>query len=45
MIFYAFIFTITRQEDFALLLGSIGLFLVIAILMFVTRKVKWYTSK
>lgn len=45
LLFYIFVYVITRQEDFALLLGSLGLFLVIAILMFVTRKVKWYNSK
>lgn len=44
LLFYAFIFIITLQEDYALLTGSIGLFLVIATLMYASRKINWYTS-
>lgn len=43
-IFYGFVYMIIQQEDFSLLLGSIGLFIVIAALMFISRKVKWYGS-
>lgn len=39
---YGFIFTIIRQEDFALLMGSIGLFLVLATVMWLSRKIDWY---
>lgn len=42
MIFYAFIFIIILQQDFSLLLGSIGLFLIVAAIMFFSRKVSWY---
>lgn len=41
-VFYAFIFVIILQQDLSLLLGSIGLFLVIAAIMYFSRKVKWY---
>ncbi|HRI79457.1 MAG TPA: cell envelope integrity protein CreD, partial [Cyclobacteriaceae bacterium] len=41
-IFYTFIFIIILQQDFSLLLGSIGLFLIIATLMYFSRKVEWY---
>lgn len=41
-IFYAFIFVIILQQDFSLLIGSIGLFLVVAALMYFSRKVSWY---
>ena len=41
-IFYSFIFIIILQQDFSLLLGSIGLFLIIAALMYFSRKVEWY---
>lgn len=39
---YTFIFVIILQQDFSLLLGSIGLFLIISMLMYFSRKVKWY---
>jgi len=42
MIFYAFIFVIILQQDFSLLLGSVGLFLIVGFLMYFSRKVNWY---
>lgn len=42
--FYTFIFVIILQQDFSLLLGSIGLFLIVAALMYFSRKVEWYKS-
>jgi inner membrane protein len=39
---YTFIYTILQLEDMALLAGSIGLFLVLAAIMFWSRKVDWY---
>lgn len=39
---YTFIYTILQLEDMALLVGSIGLFLVLAAVMFWSRKVDWY---
>ncbi|HEY3405129.1 MAG TPA: cell envelope integrity protein CreD [Ohtaekwangia sp.] len=41
-IFYTFIFVIILQQDFSLVLGSIGLFVIIGFLMYFSRKVKWY---
>jgi len=40
--FYSFIFIIVLQQDFSLLLGSIGLFLIVGALMYFARKVNWY---
>jgi inner membrane protein len=42
MIFYTFIFVIILQQDLSLLLGSIGLFIIIACLMYFSRKITWY---
>jgi len=42
--FYAFIFVIILQQDFSLLLGSLGLFLIIGVLMYFSRNVNWYTK-
>jgi inner membrane protein len=39
---YGFIFILIRLEDTALLVGSIGLFIVLAIVMYVSRKISWY---
>lgn len=39
---YAFIFVLIRLEDSALLVGSIGLFVVLALVMYVSRNINWY---
>ena len=39
---YACLFVILRLQDYALLFGTAGLFLALAIVMFVTRKIDWY---
>ena len=39
---YGFIFILIRLEDTALLIGSIGLFIVLALVMFASRKINWY---
>jgi len=39
---YGFIYVLISLEDTALLAGSIALFIVVAIIMYVTRKVNWY---
>ncbi|WP_425639616.1 cell envelope integrity protein CreD [Algoriphagus yeomjeoni] len=40
--FYSFIFVIIKQQDYALLIGSIGLFVALAVTMFISRKIDWY---
>ena len=42
---YAFIFVLIRLEDAALLVGSIGLFIILALVMFGSRKINWYGSE
>jgi len=42
IIFYSFIFIIILQQDYSLLIGSIGLFLIVGTLMYFSRKVNWY---
>lgn len=39
---YGFIFILIRLEDTALLVGSIGLFIVLSLVMYVSRKINWY---
>jgi inner membrane protein len=38
---YAFIYVIIQLENYALLAGSIGLFVILAIIMFASRKIDW----
>jgi inner membrane protein len=38
---YSFIYVIIQLEDHALLVGSIGLFLILAAVMYVSRKIDW----
>ena len=44
LILYTFIFTIMQLEDYALLIGSVGMFLILAIVMFFSRKIDWYNT-
>src|SRR3984893_8368454 len=39
---YTFLYITLRQQDYALLMGAIALFVVLAVVMYVTRKVDWY---
>jgi len=39
---YTFLYITLRQEDYALLMGAIALFILLGVVMYVTRKVDWY---
>ena len=41
---YSFIYVIIQLENYALLVGSIGLFLILATVMFVSRKIDWHNG-
>jgi inner membrane protein len=41
---FGFIYVLMQLETYALLAGSIGLFVVLALTMFVTRKINWYSE-
>ncbi len=38
---YAYLYVLLRNEDYALLIGSVGLFLILAAVMYLTRKIDW----
>lgn len=42
LVSYIFLYGTLQAEDYALLIGSIGLFVVVVLLMFITRKIDWY---
>ena len=39
---YMFLYITLRQQDYALLMGAIALFILLAVVMYVTRKIDWY---
>ena len=39
---YLFIFVIIQLEDLALLIGSIGVFVILGLVMYFSRKIDWY---
>ncbi len=39
---YSFTFTLIQLQDYALLIGSIGVFLILALVMYFSRKIDWY---
>lgn len=41
---YAFIFVLISLEDAALLVGSIGLFIILTLIMFGSKRINWYGS-
>ena len=41
-ILYAYLYILLQLEDYALLMGSVGLFLVLAVIMYLTRNIDWY---
>lgn len=41
---YTFIYVIIQLEEYALLVGSIGLFLILATVMYFSRKIDWNSS-
>ncbi len=45
VVIYGFIFVILQLQDFALLMGSIGLLIVLGSVMYLSRKVDWYNFK
>lgn len=41
---YVYLYVMLQLEDMALLFGSVGLFIALAIIMYVSRKIKWYKN-
>jgi inner membrane protein len=39
---FGYLFVVLTNEDYALLIGSIGVFLILATIMFLTRRIDWW---
>lgn len=44
VVIFSFIYTIIQMEEYSLLVGTIGLFVAVAVTMYATRKIKWYEN-
>lgn len=44
-LFYGFVFVIVQAQDFSLLIGSVGLFTVVAAIMYFSRSINWYGTE
>lgn len=42
IILYGYLYVVLQLQDFALLMGSIGLFGILAVVMYLTRKIDWF---
>ncbi len=42
LILYAYLYIVLQLEDYALIMGSVGLLLVLATIMYITRSIDWY---
>ena len=43
-VLYLFLYSVLQLEDLALLIGSVGLFIALAVVMYISRKVDWYRT-
>ncbi len=41
---YTYLFMLIQLEEYALISGSIGLFVILALIMFYSRKIDWYST-
>ena len=41
---YVFLYILLMLQDLSLILGSLGLFLIMALVMYATRNVEWYNE-
>ncbi len=42
---YGYLYGILQLEDYALLMGAVGLFVILALIMFFTRRLDWYNLR
>ena len=43
IILYSYLYIVLRLEDYALIMGSLGLLTVLSMVMYITRKIDWYS--
>ena len=45
VIIYGFLYIILQMQDYSLLVGTIGLFIALAVVMYTTRNIDWYSRE
>lgn len=45
LVIYGFLYVILQMQDYALLVGTAGLFAALGLIMYVTRNIDWYTHE
>ncbi len=45
LLLYLFIYVLLQLETYALLFGSLGIFVILAVLMYASQKVRWYKGE
>lgn len=43
ILLYGFLYILLQMQDYALLMGSVGLFIILATVMYLSRKIDWYS--
>ncbi|RLD12569.1 MAG: cell envelope integrity protein CreD [Chlamydiae bacterium] len=43
IVLYSYLYVVLQLEDYALIMGSIGLLFVLSTVMYITRKIDWYS--
>ena len=44
IVLYGFIYIIIQMQDYSLLIGSIGLFIILGLVMYISRNIDWYRA-
>ncbi len=44
-VLFGYLYVVLTNEDYALLIGSIGVFAILAVIMYLTRRVDWYGAQ
>ena len=42
---YAYLYTLLQEQSYALLFGSLGTFIALAVVMFLTRNINWFSNE
>ena len=42
IVLYCYLFVVLQLEDYALIMGSVGLLIILTMVMYITRKINWY---
>jgi inner membrane protein len=42
VLLYTFLYILLQMQDYALLMGSVGLFIILSTIMYLSRKIDWY---